>query len=420
MDKDSTPFLLPTDALLVVFQHLFAPDSDACSSGLPLSVFNERWTAVRATCSHWQEVLLAHPPPVFLDVSVMPEAWLPWILSLPVNVLRIEAGLDSRWSPAAGNTGAAQQQEEQPRLPVGMLAPIAALQLVAGLEGAGRPAPFWSPMSLTQLQSLHLQAPVSSPTEPAVFDGAAVRDLGQLTQLSLGSFADFQLDHLPTSLRRLHLRYDTQTRRLSMPLLPPQTTRLDLLRLEKPGALGLLLDDVLGRVAELDIEAQELLLGVSVHDQRLVATFERPYREGNFVPPHIWGDEEADDKSKQAAEMAGNYFLSELPNCARLQRLRLAGGAAASAKFMPVRHGARDSLAWLWSVVRMQGLQNLYGLSGCEIKARQQLFDTRLSIECPTPPPAEPLWEPDWCCISVVRDDGLSADAANGGVVDAL
>lgn len=40
-------------------------------------------------------MLLAHPPPVFLDVSVMPEAWLPWILSLPVNVLRIEAGLDS-------------------------------------------------------------------------------------------------------------------------------------------------------------------------------------------------------------------------------------------------------------------------------------------------------------------------------------
>lgn len=57
MDKDSTPFLLPTDALLVVFQHLFAPDSDACSSGLPLSVFIERWTAVRATCSHWQEVI---------------------------------------------------------------------------------------------------------------------------------------------------------------------------------------------------------------------------------------------------------------------------------------------------------------------------------------------------------------------------
>lgn len=141
-----------------------------------------------------------------------------------------------RWSTAAGNTGAAQQQEEQMRPPVGMPAPIAALQLVAGLEGAGRPAPFWSPMSLTQLQvgvwlvagllcllpvllsilpgtkhdfllyacllacllapshlqSLHLQAPVSSPSEPAVFDSAAVRDLGQLTQLSLGSFAGAQ------------------------------------------------------------------------------------------------------------------------------------------------------------------------------------------------------------------------------------
>ena len=56
-----------------------------------------------------------------------------------------------------------------------------------------------------------------------------------------------------------------------------------------------------------------------------------------------------------------------LPSAA--QRLCLTGGAAASVKFMPVLPHARASLAWLWSVVRLQGLHNLYGLrwaaAGC-------------------------------------------------------
>lgn len=121
------------------------------------------------------------------------------------------------------------------------------------------------------MQSLHLQAPVSSPMEPAVFDSAAVRDLQLLQQLSLGRFAgalqephashartarddscpalgwcsrancmawlaltavpappapaDFQLEHLPSSLRRLRLAYDGQTRTLSMACLPDHITK---------------------------------------------------------------------------------------------------------------------------------------------------------------------------------------------------
>lgn len=45
------------------------------------------------------------------------------------------------------------------------------------------------------------------------------------------------------------------------------------------------------------------------------------------------------------------------------QRFRLRGPAAQSCKFMPVAAPRqRDSLRWLWSVVRLQGLHNLYGL----------------------------------------------------------
>ncbi len=52
-----------------------------------------------------------------------------------------------------------------------------------------------------------------------------------------------------------------------------------------------------------------------------------------------------------------------LPLPSPLQRFRLCGPAAHSCKFMPVAAPRqRDSLKWLWSVVRLQGLHNLYGL----------------------------------------------------------
>ncbi|EFN53783.1 hypothetical protein CHLNCDRAFT_58449 [Chlorella variabilis] len=388
---------LPTDALLVVFAALFSPVSPSsyfAQEGLPLSTFIARWHAVGRVCKTWREALLAHPPPLYLEISTLPEDWIPWLATLPVRVLRIEEGLDARWSSLPNE----EDEGQRGGPPGGMPGPLPSLQLVAGLEGAGRPAPFWSLAPFSGLQSLHLQAPVSSPMEPAVFDSAAVRDLQLLQQLSLGRFADFQLEHLPSSLRRLRLAYDGQTRTLSMACLPDHITNLDLLQLEKPGALGLCIDDCWSRVAQLDVRCRELLIGVPVQDRQLIATFERPYREGNFVPPHIWGDEEADDNSKQAAEMTANHFLATLPCCSsRLERLRLEGAAAASTKFMPVLPHGRASLQWLWSVVRLQGLHNLYGLSGHEMQARQQLFGDRLSFRY------VPEHRPQACAIQIVR-----------------
>ncbi|KAL4419839.1 hypothetical protein ABPG75_006937 [Micractinium tetrahymenae] len=371
---------LPTDALCLVFQHLFEPSSTE-RAGLPLSEFLHLWRTARLVCKHWSEVLAAHPPPLHLDISTLPEAWLAWLPSLPVHTLRIQAGLDQRWTAAAGHdhheTGSAASGP-----PPGMPGPLAAQQLVAGLEGAGCPQPFWSLAPFTRLQHLRLRAPVSSRDEPAVFDSTALQVLGQLTALSLGAFADFKLDQLPASLRRLELAYDNQNRELSVPALPDHITRLEVLRVAKPGALGLCLEELSGRVASIDVHAHELLLGVTVADPKLIRTFERPYREGNFVPPHIWGDEEADDNSKHAAELAANHWLASLPECSVLEHFSLCGPASYSCKFMPVAAlRQRHSLKWLWSVVRLQGLHNLYGLSGREMQARQQLFEGRLSFE---------------------------------------
>lgn len=78
--------------------------------------------------------------------------------------------------------------------------------------------------------------------------------------------------------------------------------------------------------------------------------------------PLLQGDEEADDRSKEAADMAANHLLALLPSAPRLARLRLEGGAAASAKFQPCAPHARASLRWLWSVLRLQGLHHQFGL----------------------------------------------------------
>lgn len=40
------------------------------------------------------QVLVAHPPPLHLDISTLPEPWLAWLPSMPVQTLRIQSGLD--------------------------------------------------------------------------------------------------------------------------------------------------------------------------------------------------------------------------------------------------------------------------------------------------------------------------------------
>ncbi|PSC75017.1 ADP-ribosylation factor 9 [Micractinium conductrix] len=391
---------LPSDALHHVFEQLLKPGTGD-GTGLPLSEFVTRYATVRQTCKHWSEVLLAAPPLLHLDVSVMPESWLPWLASLPLATLRIDDRLDVAWSPPGEDKQQHGRQQRAGGPPAGMPAPLTARHLVQGLEGAGLPRPFWLLLPFWRLQALHLQAPVSSAATPAVFDGACLEGLSQLQRLSLGSFADFKLQQLPGSLRRLRLCYDAQNRTLSVPELPPHIS-LDLLRVEKAGALGIPLDDLATRVAAVEAHAAEVLLGVAVEDRQLIRTFERPYREGSFVPPHIWGDEEADDKSKDAAAMTANHFLVRLPSAGRLQRLSVRGGAAHSLKFMPVAPGGvASSLNWLWSVVRLQGMHQMYGLSGEEMDERQQLFYDRLRFTL----------APGACDIEVVKPQQALAPA---------
>ena len=63
MEADAGPAFdfshLPTDALHVVFEHVFAPNDPQQQPALPLSLFWERWAACSAVCKTWREVSTA-------------------------------------------------------------------------------------------------------------------------------------------------------------------------------------------------------------------------------------------------------------------------------------------------------------------------------------------------------------------------
>lgn len=56
--------------------------------------------------------------------------------------------------------------------------------------------------------------------------------------------------------------------------------------------------------------------------EQRVWTFERPYREGHYVPPHILGDMEQLERSQEAAASAVSDFFC---GCARSGALKVGG-----------------------------------------------------------------------------------------------
>ena len=51
----------------------------------------------------WPQVLLAHPPPLYLSISTLPEDWVHrWLPALPLRALCVEQGLDPVQQVAIG------------------------------------------------------------------------------------------------------------------------------------------------------------------------------------------------------------------------------------------------------------------------------------------------------------------------------
>ncbi|KDD75965.1 hypothetical protein H632_c415p0, partial [Helicosporidium sp. ATCC 50920] len=92
----------------------------------------------------------------------------------------------------------------------------------------------------------------------------------------------------------------------------PRAPRLERLCVITEGTLSCSLEDLSASAAHLRLVCSELIAPLETHDEALVARFERPYREGDFLPPHIWGNAEAEEASAHAALTSARAWVARL------------------------------------------------------------------------------------------------------------
>jgi len=303
-------------------------------------------------------VLVESPPALKICASSAPiEVFETWLPSFPVLELRLSLNCDAHWSKEG----------------------IPALSCLLRQDERIDPAPSMCILTrLDHLRSLEVHVPFPpAPGLPAEFNGALLRSLVCLTRLSLSGFYEYDLEHLPQNISKLELEYGEVWRHdvlsshdISIPLLP-RDAHLDQLIVRKVGVIGLVMEELCDRVKHLKVEAMFALAGVPVVDRELVAFFERPYREGDYVPPHLLGDWDAIEASNRAADATAEHFIrSIVADRSILERLEFRGDCSLSVKIVPHYPAmGSTSVSWLHNITQ-QATFFLYGLSGAEFLDR--------------------------------------------------
>lgn len=159
---------------------------------------------------------------------------------------------------------------------------------------------------------------------------------------------------------------------MSMPNLP-SSLHLDVCILSKPGVIGIPFDTFGEQCRILVVQAMFCIAGVPTDDQDAIVAFERPYREGMYVPPHILNDWEAVTGSNEAADAAVNALLHGLSRKSVmpvLEKVVLLGDGALSMKIVPgIMGNLPHAVPWLHSVTQ-QATMFLYGVNGAELLDR--------------------------------------------------
>eukprot|EP00890_Picochlorum_soloecismus_P002509 jgi/Picsp_1/3259/NSC_06099-R1_hypothetical protein CHLNCDRAFT_58449 [Chlorella variabilis] len=154
---------------------------------------------------------------------------------------------------------------------------------------------------------------------------------------------------------------------------------LEYLEVRKSGTLGLITRQLVDQCKTVQVDALYLLLGVTVTDQELVQLYQRPYREGAYVPPHILGDWDAIETSHRAADSACTSLLEFLAHSPELESIQFGGMCSESVKIVPaLPQQELDMLLWI-SKITEQASSLLFGMSGIELMDRLiQLVQMRL------------------------------------------
>ncbi|GAB4816889.1 hypothetical protein N2152v2_003935 [Parachlorella kessleri] len=400
---------LPTDILRIVFGSVFGSASaEPGRGGLPwdLLAASRQWLAIRLTCKHWDEVLCGTPPPIRLELAPAPEEiLLNWLQQVPIQSLG--APEEGCWSTAEASATALADggSEERTSQQQQQLSPY---QMLLGLEGVGQ-QPFWSLAALQQLQVLHICVSNLAAEEPLVFSAASLQGLTNLVEVRLGQFAAFELSGLPSSLERLSLWYDRHSQ-FSMPVLPAHV-RLQQLKVSKlEGVLGLALGTVWDTCHELVLVAPQVMLGVPCAEA-LVRQFERPYREGIYVPPHILADMDALEHSHHAAaSCAAKDFFDGVSHSKALQVLHLGGGCGGSGvKFVPMRPGDLEALPFIFrsqpaGIGMVRDVNYLFEVTAWELEAHGKAWQAAQEALAAEGEVAKPGLGGGWPVCVVVRE----------------
>lgn len=180
-----------------------------------------------------------------------------------------------------------------------------------------------------------------------MFDATPLGALPHLADVALGRFSGYQLAGLPEAVRQLELWFDDH-HQFSMPHVPPHL-RLERLTVgRQDGVVGLQLCMLWDRCQIIRVVAPQVLVGVP-SPAPLVRQFERPYREGIYVPPHILGDMEALEHSQAAAAGCAAAELWEgLVASGALKELRFEGRCAGRIKVVPMHRADPEALPFIF------------------------------------------------------------------------
>ncbi|GAB4815784.1 hypothetical protein N2152v2_002830 [Parachlorella kessleri] len=235
--------------------------------------------------------------------SANPQA-LAWLASLPTRVLRIGSFLLSTHSgrlqllrqrrsssaPTLAAAGAAAPYLAAVKGREATLQELTVMEMLEALGFISCGKPPAAAMAVTmaafsQLQVLHLKGALSPSGEPCSLDTAPLAALGRLDYVHLERFTHYCLGGLPSSVRKLRLRYQ-ETPTFSSQKHPaldvlrlPCHARLALLDLDSRASLGLVGAELLYQCEEVTVRATRAYLavhGLDLPEAELLAGFHSP------------------------------------------------------------------------------------------------------------------------------------------------
>jgi hypothetical protein len=362
---------LPVEVLHIIYAKIFEIHQDCPFKTLTEAIF--QINSLRLTCKSWLAAFDEQPPHLQIKILTPDEyAAATFITKYPIKSLHLtqlpsDDEEDYYTDEEEDDKEEEEEEEGESLYPTNtwLGLPIDCVHKITEGLCIGQ---------LQFLECLQLDCPHVDGTKN-IFYSDPLQSLQHLRILRLVEFDDFELLNLPLSIKDLLLVYPQivdawHGDALKMAPELPENLHLERMQIMSFGVLGISLDEICGRCTTAEITANCCMVGVPVPDPEVIRIFERPYREGRYVPPHILGDGEALEASRKAADKTLEYMLTGLARSTELKMVQFDGISSESLKLVPGEAGkCRAAVKFLQGVCRDKAMY-LYGASQQDITSR--------------------------------------------------